>query len=135
MSQDPTPDPETPAPTVLTGKMRRSYAPGMFSDLTQVPHVRTWDRASGVTTLTFPDGLDEDKAAEVWARVESSDDTDQARRAAVRDSLAGPVEGADLTEILAWLIQAVDTVAAYSLGDPLPEPPEPDPEPDPEEEP
>lgn len=61
----------------------------MFADLTSVPHVR--DYAKPVTTLTFDAALDAATVDAIWARMESTDDADQARRAdlrADRDALA-----------------------------------------------
>lgn len=64
--------------------MRRSYTPGMFADLTLVPHVRAFDKATSVTTLTFDGELPAGVAEAIWARMESTDDVNQAKRATLR---------------------------------------------------
>lgn len=70
--------------TAISAVMRRSYFVAMFADLTDVAHTRTFDKPTGVTTLTFDGDLDEATAEAIWARMESTDDADQARRAVLR---------------------------------------------------
>ena len=70
--------------TTIAATMTRSYTPDMFDDLTDVPHVRTFDRPSGVTTLTFDGVLPPEVEHAIWARMESRDDADQSRRATLR---------------------------------------------------
>ena len=70
--------------TTISATMTRSYTPDMFADLTDVPHARTFDRPSGVTTLTFDGTLSPEVEAAIWSRMESRDDADQLRRATLR---------------------------------------------------
>lgn len=78
--------------TVIAGVMARSYTGlDMFADLTPAALVRTFDKATGVSTLTFDDDLDDATVQAINDRMTSRDDADQARRAdlrADRDGLA-----------------------------------------------
>ena len=94
MSEPPVDPPVEPTPVEVSGPMRRSYSPAMFADLVR-PDVRIVSRTVGPTwTLTFAGtepgpALSEAEAAAVWARMESTDDADQSRRAALRAAAAG----------------------------------------------
>lgn len=86
MTQEPT----APEPTVVVAPMRRSYTSAMFDDLLPVGVVVV-SRAVGkpAWTLTFcgtapGPALDEATVAAVVARMESTDDADQSRRATLR---------------------------------------------------
>lgn len=81
--------------TTVVAVMARSYTPAMFDDLTDVEHARTFDKPTGVTTLTFDGDLDAETAAAIWARMESASDADQANRANLRVLLAA----AEATEL------------------------------------
>ena len=70
--------------TTIAAVMARSYIPEMFADLTDVPHTRTFDRPSGVTTLAFDGTLSTEDEHAIWARMESRNDVDQAKRATLR---------------------------------------------------
>lgn len=70
--------------STIAAVMRRSYTADMFDDLAAVPHLRAWDKATGVTTLTFDGVLDENTTHAIRARMESTDDTDQASRTGLR---------------------------------------------------
>lgn len=93
---------------IVAAVMRRSYTADMFADLTDIPHARTWDRVTGVTTLTFDADLDAATVQAIWAQMESTDDGDQARRAALREAAT-----AGATNLAQMLV-------AYTLGDPMP---------------
>jgi hypothetical protein len=67
---------------VVSAVMKRTYTVDMFDDLNVPPHVRTYVKP--VTTLTFDEDLTDEQRAAVWARMESADDGDQARRAELR---------------------------------------------------
>ena len=93
--------------TSVEGRVVRSVGPDTFVDITTIPLVIP----AGVTRdgLLFDGPLTDAEVFAVWARMTSVDDADQARRAAVRD--------------LEPCCHACATLAAYVLGDPLPEPP------------
>lgn len=77
--------------TTISAVMRRTYTPTMFDDLTDVLHTRAFDKATSITTLTFDGDLEPAVSDAIWARMESRDDVDQAKRAALRadrDALA-----------------------------------------------
>lgn len=91
--------------TSVEGRVVRSVGPDTFADLTATPLVIP----AGVTRdgLLFDGPLTDAEVFAIHARMTSIDDDDQARRAAVRD--------------LEPCCHAVATLAAYVLGDPLPE--------------
>lgn len=93
--------------TSVEGRVVRSVGPDTFADITATPLVIP----AGVTRdgLLFDGPLTDAEVFAIWERMTSVDDTDQARRAAVRD--------------LDPCCHACATLAAYVLGDPLPEPP------------
>lgn len=99
--------------TTIAAVMRRSYTADMFDDLTDVPHARSWDKATGVTTLTFDADLDEQTTAAIRDRMTSKDDDDQAARANLR-VLRDAVE-ADPT--LANVAALVVANTNYGLGE------------------
>lgn len=77
--------------TTVSAVMRRSYSPTMFDDLNLPAHTRAWDKPTAVTTLTFVGELTDAQVDAVWARMESTNDADQAARAVLRadhDALA-----------------------------------------------
>lgn len=77
--------------TVIAAVMARFYTFGMFDDLTDVPHTRTFDSMSKVTTLTFDGALSAEVEVAICDRMTSKNDIDQAKRAALRadrDALA-----------------------------------------------
>lgn len=78
--------------TVIKVCAARTWTQAMFDDLTDIPHVRTFDKPTGITTLTFEGDLSAEVAHDVWARIESKNDADQAKRAdlrAKRDAVVG----------------------------------------------
>ena len=96
--------------TVIVVCAARSYSPAMFEDLTDVPHVRVFDKPSGVTTLTFDGDLSAEVADAIWARMESKNDADQAKRADLR-AARDAVTGDDPISV------AVRAAIDYQLGD------------------
>lgn len=108
--------------TTVSAGMRRSYTAGMFDDLGLPAHTRTWDKATGVTTLTFAEALTSEQAEQVWARMESADDVDQAARAslrALRDATEDAPTPTTLEDALAQvglLRSAVVGALTYWLG-------------------
>lgn len=97
--------------TTIAAVMRRSYTAGMFDDLDVPPHTREYVKP--VTTLTFTPDLTPTQAAQVWTRMESTDDVDQAKRANLR-ALRDAVVAAPTLENVAALATAN---ANYLLGD------------------
>lgn len=93
--------------TSIQGRVVRPIGLDTFADITTTPLVIP----AGVTRdgLLFDGTLTDAEVFAIWERMTSVDDTDQARRAAVRD--------------LEPCCHACATLAAYVLGDPLPEPP------------
>lgn len=91
--------------TTVSGTRRRVVGPDTFADLTDVPVALDGITLTGIT---FDGDLTPSEADAVWARMESSDDADQAARAALR--AAG--DATNLAQIL----------RAYVLGDPPPAP-------------
>lgn len=88
----------------VNGPVRRaSLGLDSFADLTDVPLLAI--RRDG---LTFGGELTEQEAADVWSRMESVDDADQARREALRCA-----DGAT---------NLAEMVRAYVLGDLMPDP-------------
>ena len=90
--------------TSVQGRVVRPIGLDTFADLTDVPLVLP----GGITAdgLLFDGVLDDDAIFAVWERMTSRDDTDQARREAVR--------------IAASECEACAVLAAYVLGDDLP---------------
>lgn len=109
--------------TTVSAVMARSYTPDMFDDLELPPHTRDRDPVTRVTTLVFDADLTPEQAGAVWARMESIDDVDQARRAGLRagrDALAGAEDPASLEEalaLIAMLKAAVVDSLDYWLGE------------------
>lgn len=99
--------------TVVSAVMARVYTFGMFDDLTDVPHVRTFDSLSKVTTLTFDGELSAEVKVAIRDRVESKNDVDQARRADLRAKRDAVVGGATLENVAALAVAE----ANYMLGD------------------
>lgn len=93
--------------TSIEGRVVRDIGAETFADITDAPLVLT----GGITPrgLLFAGDLDPDAVAAIWERMTSTDDTDLERRAAVRN--------------LEPCCHACAVLAAYVLGDPLPEPP------------
>lgn len=93
--------------TSVAGRVLRSIGPNTFADVTTTPLVVP----DGVTRdgLLFDGELTDDEVFAVWERMTSLDDTDQARRAALRN--------------LAPDCSCCALLIAYVLGDDLPEPP------------
>lgn len=91
----------------MQGRVVRPIGLDTFADITPVPLVLP----GGITPagLLFDGPLTDAEVFAIWERMTSVDDTDQARRAAVRD--------------LEPCCHACATLAAYVLGDELPEPP------------
>lgn len=90
----------------VNGPVRRaSLGLDSFADITGPEIALTSIRRDG---LTFDADLTPEQAAEVWRRMESIDDMDQAARAILRD--------AD-TATNRWKL-----LRSYVLGDPMPEP-------------
>lgn len=106
--------------TTITAPLRRSYNADLFAGL-DLPPVTAASNSRGVWSITFDGVLTAAQERSAWARMESTDDTDQARRAVLRDACAGGASNVDCL------------TAAYVLGDPMPAPayPAPDPVPDP----
>lgn len=96
--------------TSIQGPVMRSIGLDTFVDITAVSLVLP----GGITPdgLLFDGDLSDDEVFEVWARMTSRDDLDQARRATVR--------------ALTPCCHACAVLAAYVLGDPLPDPPPPE---------
>lgn len=94
----------------VTARLRRSYNAALFDGLNLPPVVDFWV-VDGFWSVLFDGALTDGDVFAAWARMESADDADQARRAAVRD--------------LEPCCHACATLAAYVLGDPLPAPPTP----------
>ena len=108
--------------TTITATMRRSYTADMFDDLNVGPHVRAWDKATGVTTLTFDAALDNPTAEAIRCRMTSRDDTDQAARATLKGQRDAVVSLANAEQVdTAALVAAVADLAVmatnYALGD------------------
>lgn len=66
--------------TTVTAIQRRSFEYGMFADLTDSAHTRP-QRAGNAVTITFEADLSPETVAAIVARLESTDDVDQAKRA------------------------------------------------------
>ena len=90
--------------TSVAAVMRRIYTADMFADLNVPSHVRTWDKATGVTTLTFAGELDPATVDAIWSRMESRHDADQQQRAALRAAAAALPEGSDLRLTICYLL-------------------------------
>lgn len=86
---------------------------GSFADITDAPLV-----SISATGLEFDGDLTLEQVAAICARMESTDDADQAARAALRAAAA-----ADATNLAAM-------TCAYVLGDPMPAAVLPEPPPD-----
>ena len=93
--------------TSVAGRVLRAIGSDTFADITETPLVVP----AGITRdgLLFDGTLTDDEVFAVWERMTSADDVDEARRAAVRD--------------LDPCCHACATLAAYVLGDDLPDPP------------
>lgn len=101
-----------PTPVTVTSPMRRtSYNDDMFADLVR-PDVRITARVPGKPcwSLTFlgtepgPALSDAEKAA-VVARMDSTDDTNQARRAALRACRDALVEGDTMRLVIDYVLE------------------------------
>ena len=68
--------------TSVTARLRRSYNASLFDGLNLPPVVDFWV-ADGLWSVLFDGELTDADVFAAWARMESSDDTDEARRAAV----------------------------------------------------
>lgn len=100
---------------IIEGPVRRANLSGdSFADLTDALLLEI-----GRTALTFDRDLTPEAQTAAWERMTSIDDTDQARRAALRAACAGGATNVDCL------------TAAYVLGDPMPDPVYPPPEPEP----
>ncbi len=95
--------------TSVEGRVVRTVGEDTFADLTDAPLVIP----EGVTRngLLFDGDLTDEQVFAVWERMTSTDDVDQARRAALRD--------------LTPCCHMAASLAAYVLGDELPDPPLP----------
>ena len=93
--------------TSVAGRVVRPIGSDTFVDITATPLVVP----AGITRdgLLFDGALTDAEVFAVWERMTSVDDDDEARRATVRD--------------LEPCCHACATLAAYVLGDPLPDPP------------
>ena len=96
--------------TTVTGRVVRSISLDTFADITDAPLAPGGIRSDG---LTFDGDLTDEQQTAIWARMESRDDTDQARRAVLRDACTNGATNVDCL------------TAAYVLGDPLPSPTSP----------
>lgn len=90
--------------TVIAEVMARSYSFTMFDDLTSVPHVRTFDKPSGVTTLTFADDLPPEVEAAIRDRMTSKNDVDQAKRAVLKADRDALAEGDPLRRLYGYVL-------------------------------
>lgn len=101
--------------TTVAAVMRRSYSPAMFDDMDLPPHTREFDRATSVTTLTFAGDLSDEQAEAVWARMESTDDVDQVKRANLR-AACGALMSAGEPETLEDALVVITLLRAASVG-------------------
>ena len=91
--------------TTISVVMRRFYSPSIFDDLTLVPHTRVpRDPETNLTTFVFDGELDPATVDAIWSRMESRDDADQTRRAALRAAAAALPEGDDLRLTICYLL-------------------------------
>ena len=93
--------------TSVAGRVVRPIGLDTFADITTAPVVTP----EGITRdgLLFDGVLTDAQVLEVWERMTSADDLDQARRAAVRDAVP--------------CCHAAAVLAAYVLGDEMPDTP------------
>jgi hypothetical protein len=96
------------ADSSVTAPLRRAFSFDLFAGLGTPPVIDYWV-ADGLWSVLFDGPLTNAQVFAAWARMESTDDSDQERRAAVR--------------ALEPCCHACATTTAYVLGDPLPEPP------------
>lgn len=94
--------------TSVTARLRRSYNATLFDGL-DLPAALDFWVADGLWSVLFDGELTDAQVFAAWARMESTDDTDQTRRAAVREAVP--------------CCHACSVLMAYVLGDELPEPP------------
>lgn len=93
--------------TSIEGRVVRPIGPDTFADLTDAPLL-----AVTRDGLLFDGDLTDAAVFAIHDRMTSADDADQVRRAAVRD--------------LTPCCHPCAVLAAYVLGDPLPDPPPPE---------
>ena len=94
----------------VTARLRRSFNPDLFDGL-DLPSVAGWWVADGLWSILFDGVLDDGQVFAAWGRMESIDDADETRRAAVRAETP--------------CCHACAVAVAYLLGDELPAPPDP----------
>jgi hypothetical protein len=94
--------------TSVTSPLRRSYNAALFDGLDLPAPVDFW-AADGLWSVLFDGPLTDAQVFAAWARMESTDDADETRRAALR--AATPC------------CHSCALTLAYVLGDPLPDPP------------
>ena len=99
--------------TAITVVAARTWTQAMFDDLTDIPHVRTFDKPSGITTLTFDGDLAPEVEHAIWARMESKNDVDQAKRADLRAKRGAVIADPSLENVAALVVAE----ANYQLGD------------------
>lgn len=94
--------------TSVTSPLRRSFNAALFDGLDLPAPVDFWV-ADGLWSVLFDGPLTDAQVFAAWARMESTDDADETRRAALR--AATPC------------CHSCALTLAYVLGDPLPDPP------------
>lgn len=97
--------------TTVTARLARSFNDDLFAGL-DLPEVHEVAIDKGLWSITFDGVLSPEQTAAAWARMESTDDTDQAHRALLRTP---------------GIVNRCDLLTAYVLGDPLPDPIYPEP--------
>ena len=79
MTLEPTPK------TSVTSPLRRSFNAALFDGL-DLPAVVDWWAADGLWSVLFDGDLTDAQVFAAWARMESVDDRDETRRAALREA-------------------------------------------------